>query len=82
MLDEPEMHLHADVIVPDLAGWRRGRLAALPDAPAPTLAPDWVCEVVPPSTPASPPNPSERLGSKRVSLPRTRRPEPLSVRLS
>ena len=36
--------------LPDLAGWRRGRLAALPDAPALTLAPDWVCEVVSPST--------------------------------
>ena len=50
ILDEPELHLHADVVVPDLAGWRRGRLAALPDAPALTLAPDWVCEVVSPST--------------------------------
>ena len=50
ILDEPELHLHADVVVPDLAGWRRDRLAALPDAPALTLAPDWVCEVVSPST--------------------------------
>lgn len=46
----PELHLHTDVIVPDLAGWRRSRLAAIPDAPALTVAPDWVCEIVSPST--------------------------------
>jgi len=31
ILDEPELHLAADVIVPDLAGWRRERLPALPE---------------------------------------------------
>jgi Uma2 family endonuclease len=36
--------------VPDLAGWRRTRLPAVPDAPFLTVAPDWVCEVVSPST--------------------------------
>jgi Uma2 family endonuclease len=36
--------------VPDLAGWRRERLPSLPDAAYFTLAPDWVCEVVSPST--------------------------------
>jgi Uma2 family endonuclease len=35
-------------IVPDVAGWRRERMPALPDAF--TLAPDWVCEVLSPST--------------------------------
>jgi Uma2 family endonuclease len=50
ILDEPELHFGADVLVPDLAGWRRERLPALPDAPAFTLAPDWVCEVVSPTT--------------------------------
>jgi Uma2 family endonuclease len=49
-LDEPELHLHADVVVPDLAGWRRTRLPDIPDAAFLTLAPDWVCEVVSPST--------------------------------
>lgn len=49
-LDEPELHLHADVVVPDLAGWRRTRLPAIPDAAFLTLPPDWVCEVVSPST--------------------------------
>lgn len=49
-LIEPELHLGHDVLVPDLAGWRRTRLPAVPDAPYLTLAPDWVCEVLSPST--------------------------------
>ncbi len=51
LLDEPELHLRRDVIVPDLAGWRRERMPVL-DAREPffTLAPDWVCEVLSPST--------------------------------
>ena len=50
ILDEPELHLGADVVVPDLAGWRRERLPDLPDTPWFELAPDWVCEVLSPST--------------------------------
>ncbi len=50
ILDEPELHLGQDVLVPDLAGWRRERMPQFPDTPAFTLAPDWVCEVVSPST--------------------------------
>lgn len=50
ILDEPELHLGRDVVVPDLGGWRRTRLPALPDEAAFTLAPDWVCEVLSPST--------------------------------
>lgn len=49
---EPELHFESNVLVPDLAGWRRERLPALPDAPAFTLAPDWVCEILSPSTAA------------------------------
>lgn len=52
ILDEPELHLGADVVVPDLAGWRRSRLPQIPDAPAITVAPDWVCEILSPSTEA------------------------------
>jgi Uma2 family endonuclease len=44
------LHLGRDVLVPDLAGWRRARMAELPDAAYATLAPDWVCEVLSPST--------------------------------
>ena len=48
LLPEPEMHLGSEVIVPDLAGWRRERLPDFPDTAAITLSPDWVCEVLSP----------------------------------
>lgn len=50
ILDEPELHLGPDVVVPDLAGWKKERLPAIPDEPAMTLAPDWACEVISRST--------------------------------
>jgi Uma2 family endonuclease len=50
ILDEPELHFGEDVLVPDLAGWRRTRMPEFPDTPSLSLAPDWVCEVVSPST--------------------------------
>jgi Uma2 family endonuclease len=52
MLDEPELHFGTDVLVPDIAGWRRERLPAVPADPYLTLAPDWVCEVLSASTEA------------------------------
>ncbi|MFM9968059.1 MAG: Uma2 family endonuclease [Burkholderiales bacterium] len=50
ILDEPELHLGTDVLVPDLAGWRRARMPHLPDAAWFKLAPDWICEILSPST--------------------------------
>jgi Uma2 family endonuclease len=50
ILDEPEVHLGDDVLVPDLGGWQRIRLPEMPDAAYLTLAPDWVCEVLSPAT--------------------------------
>ena len=50
ILDEPELHLGKDILVPDLAGWRRDRLPEVPDEPFFTLAPDWICEILSPST--------------------------------
>lgn len=50
ILDEPELHLRADILVPDLAGWRRERMPEMPDTAWSTLSPDWVCEVTSPST--------------------------------
>lgn len=50
ILDEPEVHLSGHVLVPDLAGWRKERLPAFPDAAYLELRPDWVCEVLSPST--------------------------------
>jgi Uma2 family endonuclease len=52
ILDEPELHLAEDVLVPDLAGWRRARMPTFPKVAAFELAPDWVCEVISPSTAA------------------------------
>ncbi len=50
IIDEPELHFGEDVLVPDLAGWRRERMPDYPDTPHCTLAPDWVCEILSPST--------------------------------
>lgn len=50
IVDEPELHLRKDILVPDIAGWRRSRLPAVPRAPFFSIAPDWVCEVLSPST--------------------------------
>ena len=47
---EPELHLGEDVVVPDLAGWRRERMPEYPDTAYVTLAPDWVCEALSAST--------------------------------
>jgi Uma2 family endonuclease len=50
ILFEPELHLGGDILVPDLAGWRRERMPVLENVPYFQLAPDWVGEVVSPST--------------------------------
>jgi Uma2 family endonuclease len=50
ILAEPELHLGEDVIVPDLAAWHRTLLPEMPRTPFLTVAPDWVCETVSPST--------------------------------
>jgi len=50
ILDEPELHLGDDIVVPDLAGWRRERLTVVPGGAFFTLAPDWICEALSPST--------------------------------
>ena len=50
IIDEPELHLGDDILVPDVAGWRRETMPVYPDAAYCTIAPDWVCEVLSPST--------------------------------
>jgi Uma2 family endonuclease len=50
IVDEPELHFGDDVLIPDLAGWRQARMAIYPTDAYVTLAPDWVCEVLSPST--------------------------------
>lgn len=49
ILDEPELHIEQDVVVPDLAGWRRDRMPVVPDDHF-SIVPDWICEVLSPST--------------------------------
>jgi Uma2 family endonuclease len=50
ILFEPELHLGPDVVVPDVAGWRREKMPVLANVAAFTQAPDWACEVVSPAT--------------------------------
>ncbi len=52
ILPEPEIHLVRDtqVAVPDLAGWRRERMPAIPEDHRFEVVPDWVCEILSPST--------------------------------
>lgn len=54
ILVEPEVHFARDtlVAVPDLAGWRRERMPAIPDGHRFEVVPDWVCEILSPSTQA------------------------------
>lgn len=51
-LNKPEVHFANDVLVPDIAGWRRARMPRVSAEAYTTLAPDWVCEVLSPSTEA------------------------------
>ena len=50
ILDEPELHLDSDIMVPDLAGWRRKKMPELPDTAWFECVPDWVCEIISPTT--------------------------------
>ena len=50
IIDEPELHFDDDIVVPDLAGWRRERMPEYPQTAYVTRASDWVCEVLSEST--------------------------------
>lgn len=50
IIDEPELHLGANVLVPDVGGWRRERMPEQPRTAYDELQPDWACEVLSPST--------------------------------
>jgi Uma2 family endonuclease len=47
---EPELHFGEDVLVPDVAGWRTSRMPQQPTTVGTSLAPDWLCETLSPST--------------------------------
>ena len=53
IIDEPELHLGKEILVPDLVGWRRERMENLPDTAYFTIAPDWACVVLSESTEGS-----------------------------
>ncbi len=52
ILIEPEVHFVRDteVVVPDLAGWRRERLPIIPEDQRFLVAPDWACEILSPGS--------------------------------
>ncbi|MCQ8105495.1 Uma2 family endonuclease [Methylomonas sp. SURF-2] len=50
IIDEPELHLGGHILVPDLAGWRKQSLPKLPETAWFETIPDWVCEILSPST--------------------------------
>jgi len=50
ILPEVDVRVRRDIVAPDLAGWRRDRMPDVPDETPIQLAPDWVCEVLSPST--------------------------------
>jgi Uma2 family endonuclease len=50
ILYEPEICFGKNILVPDLAGWKKERLPKPPEKNYTTIPPDWVCEVLSPST--------------------------------
>lgn len=52
IIDEPELHFVRDseVLVPDIAGWRRETMPVIPRDHRFEVVPDWICEVLSPST--------------------------------
>jgi Uma2 family endonuclease len=50
ILFEPELHLENDIFVPDIAGWVRERMPEMPQESFFNVTPDWICEVLSPSS--------------------------------
>jgi len=50
ILDEPEGRFGENILVPDLAGWRKDRFSRPKTTNYISVTPDWVCEVLSPST--------------------------------
>lgn len=50
IITEPEIHLgkkpNEEIIVPDLAGWRKEKMPEFPDVAFFDVVPDWVCEIL------------------------------------
>jgi Uma2 family endonuclease len=45
IIDEPEIHLSGEAVVPDIAGWRRDRMPKYPNTSGCDVTPDWLCEI-------------------------------------
>ena len=50
ILDEPEISFGEDILVPDLAGWKKERFPVEEPHNWISVSPDWVCEILSPST--------------------------------
>jgi Uma2 family endonuclease len=52
IIPKPEVHFvrASEVAVPDLAGWRRERMPRVPDDQGFEVVPDWVCEILSPTS--------------------------------
>jgi len=50
ILPEINLRLGPHMFGPDLAGWRRSRMPQRPDSSHIEVVPDWVCEILSPST--------------------------------
>jgi Uma2 family endonuclease len=63
VLVEPELRLgpRPDVVVPDLTGWHKDRLAEEPEEAFIRIPPDWVCEILSDSTEAMDRGPKRRI---------------------
>ena len=51
-IPEQELHFGPHIIVPDISGWKVERYPAHETTPFSTVPPDWLCEVLSPSTQA------------------------------
>ncbi len=51
ILFEQEIHLQGDILIPDIAGWKKELLPTIPtDKNYLEIAPQWVCEILSPGT--------------------------------
>jgi Uma2 family endonuclease len=50
ILSETEIKLGDNLLVPDLAGWRKERFPGLPEENWIAVPPDWICEILSPRT--------------------------------
>ena len=60
-IPEQELHLGPHVVVPDISGWRVERLPHMPDTAFIETPPDWICELLSPSTENSDRGPKRRI---------------------